>query len=57
MVPASKEFWAIALSCALAFMVSLGLVYGTLGTGLDLTVGSVPIDTTSQPVQAASVGH
>ena len=37
-------------------MVSPGLVYATLGTGLDLTAGAVPIETT-MTVRAASAGN
>ena len=53
----SNGFWAVAWFSMIGLMISLGLVYGTLGTGLDLTAGSVAIDTTVQPVQAASIGH
>ena len=40
----SKEFWTVALFSGLGVMVLLGLVFATLGSGIDLTIGSVPID-------------
>ncbi len=40
----SKDFWAVAAFGVLGLMVSLGLAYATLASGIDLTVGSVPID-------------
>ena len=57
MVPASNEFWAVAFSAAIGVIVSLGLAYATVGTGIDLTIGAVPIDTAIPAVQAASSGH
>jgi hypothetical protein len=57
MVPASNAFWAVALFCVIGLIVSLGLAYVSGGTGLDPTVGSVPIETTTQAVQAVSTGH
>ncbi len=51
-----KEFWTVALFGGFGVMVLLGLVYATLGSGIDLTIGSMPIDTTMQAVQAASAG-
>ena len=53
----SKDFWPVAWFSAIGLMVSLGLAFVSVGTGLDLTVGSVPIDTTVQAVQAASTGN
>lgn len=51
-----KGLWTVALFSGFGVMVLLGLVYATLGSGIDLTIGSMPIDTTMQAVQAASAG-
>ena len=48
----SKDFWVVVWFSAMGLMVSLGLAYATLGTGIDLTIGSVPIDTTVQEAPA-----
>jgi hypothetical protein len=42
----TDDFWAVAWFSAIGLMLSLGLLYATLGTGLDLTMGAVPIETT-----------
>ena len=52
----SKSLWTVALFSVFGAMVLLGLVYATLGSGIDLTIGSMPIYTTMQAVQAASAG-
>lgn len=49
----SKDFWTVALFGALGVMVLLGLVFATLGSGIDLTIGSVPIE---MPMQVPPVG-
>lgn len=63
MVPASStktifsnDFWTVAFFSVIGVMVSLGLAFVTVGTGVDLTIGSVPIDTAVPAVQAASTG-
>src|SRR3954463_15383258 len=40
----SKELWAVVWSTGMAVMLSLGLAYATVDTGIDLTIGSTPID-------------
>ena len=50
----SNDFWAVALLSVFGLMVSLGLAYATLGSGIDLTIGSVPID---MPMQVPPVGN
>ena len=50
----SNDFWAIALLSVFGLMVSLGLAYATLSSGIDLTIGSVPID---MPMPVAPVGN
>ena len=49
----SKEFWTVALFSGMGVMVLLGLVFATLGSGIDLTIGSVPIE---MPMQVPPVG-
>ena len=50
----AKDFWAVAGCGVLALMISLGLAYATLASGIDLTVGAVPID---MPVQMPPLGN
>ena len=49
-----KDLWVVVWFTGMAVVISLGLAYATVGTRIDLTIGSAPIDTT---LQAAPVGH
>ena len=40
----SSDFWAVAWLSAMGLVISFGLAYATLTSGIDLTIGSVPID-------------
>lgn len=50
----SKDLWAVVWFTGMAVMISMGLAYATVGTGIDLTIGSAPIDMT---LEARPVGH
>jgi predicted ABC-type sugar transport system permease subunit len=49
-----KELWMAISFTGIAVVISLGLAYATVSTGIDLTIGSAPMDMT---LTAAPVGH
>ena len=43
----TNDFWSVAWFSAIGLMISLGLLFATLNTGLDLTMGALPIEATT----------